>query len=597
MKSLLRYLLLFFIGGINAIQAQDLARLAKSLYDKQDFQKAAIIYEDLYTENPKNNEYYEYLIQSWVQTNEFKKAKKTIRKHAKITTSPLLAIVDECWVTYRENPDAKQYEKLFILILEKTQDQLNLALLAAERFKMRQMPDEAIEILIQAEDLYGPNPRITNEIALLELEKGNRLQALERYLDMMVRSNTPYDQLKRIFDTYITDTADILALQDMLLNKIKQYPHIQGLSEWLKWTFIQLQDWDKAFIYTRSLDLRLKEDGFRMFELAYLCSSNGDLNTALKCLDYIIKKGEFAYNYYESKGRWFEITFQLSQQQNMPLTPEFDQNISTFIRENGPSNSTLPSAIIWSKRLVQKQQIDSAYSVLLNYINAPFLDKKTHAEAKLSLADLQIEQGEMYQSELWLAQVEKEFKDDPIGQKAKFKRAELSFFRGDYDWANMQLDVLKGATTQLISNDAMELSLCITDNLGIDSNYNALEWYSKAKLLERQHQFQGALQYLDSITTVYPENSLADEVLFLKAQLKLNQNEYAEAANLLGILIEMYPDDILADNALYMLAQIQQFKLLQPEKALKTYETLIVNYTQSLFTAEARIQFRKLRGF
>jgi TolA-binding protein len=462
---------------------------------------------------------------------------------------------------------------------------------------MRQMPDEAIELLLQAEDIFGSNPRITNEIALLEMQKGNRLQALDRYLDMMVRSNTPYDQLKRIFDTYITDSADILALQEMLLQKIKQYPTVQGLSEWLKWTFVQLQDWEKAYLYTRSLDLRLKEDGFRMFELAFLCASNKELKTAVKCLDYIIQKGDQGYNYYESKSKWFEWTFELSELDHTSLPNNFESDIQRFIQENGPSNSTLNAAVIWAKQLVKTNQYDSANKVLLPYVNAPFLAKKTTAEAKIALADIQIEQGDMYQSELWLSQVEKDFKDDPLGQMAKFKRAELSFFRGDYDWANMQLDVLKGATTQLISNDALELSLCITDNLGIDSNYLALEWYSKAKLFQRQQRIDSALVYLDSVASNYPENSLADEVLYLKAQLMVEQKKYTEAANFLGILIDLYPEDILADNALFLLAQLQQYRLSQPENAIKTYEKLILEHTQSLFTSQARLEFRKLRGF
>lgn len=196
-----------------------------------------------------------------------------------------------------------------------------------------------------------------------------------------------------------------------------------------------------------------------------------------------------------------------------------------------------------------------------------------------------------------MAQVEKAYQDDPLGQSAKFKRAELSFYRGDYEWANMQLDVLKGATTQLIANDAMELSLCITDNLGIDSNYTALEWYSRARLFQRQEQSDSALFYIDQIARDFPSHSLNDEIMLLKAQIFEQKKQFETAAELYGKLIDIYPKDILADNALYRLAQLNQFKLNLPLKAQAQYELLIMNYTQSLFVAEARVQFRKLRGF
>jgi tetratricopeptide (TPR) repeat protein len=85
--------------------------------------------------------------------------------------------------------------------------------------------------------------------------------------------------------------------------------------------------------------------------------------------------------------------------------------------------------------------------------------------------------------------------------------------------------------------------------------------------------------------------------MLLKAQIFEQKKQFETAAELYGKLIDIYPEDILADNALYQLAQLNQFKLNLPQKAQANYEMLIVNYTQSLFVAEARVQFRKLRGF
>jgi tetratricopeptide (TPR) repeat protein len=592
-----RFLWMFLLGTVSPLFSQDNVRLARSLYEKQDFQKAALLYEDLFQKEPLNNEYYENLIQSLVALKDYKKALKIIRKTVKISPQPLIYMVDECWISQQENPKDKTHIKLFQLILDKSTEQINIALLAADRFQTRNMPDEAIELLVNAEETFGSNPRITNEIALLELKKGNRLQALDRYLDMIVRSNASFEQLKRVFDTYITDTADIKALQDMLMVKIKQFPHVQGLSEWLKWTFVELQDWEKAFVYTRSLDLRLKEDGYRMFELAHICSSNGDLNTGIKCLEYLLNKGENAYGYNESQSLWFDLIYKQHYQYGTELPSQFDVKINAFLNENSPAKSNLNTGIIWANILHQKNEIDSAYQIIKRYTEASYLDKRTQAQAKIALADLLIQQGDVYQSELYLAQVEKNLKDEPLGQEAKFKRAELSFYRGDYEWANMQLDVLKGATSQLISNDAMELALCITDNLGIDSNYTALEWYSRARLFQKQNRPDSAHGYLDKISKEFPTHSLADEVHFMKAQLFEKAGDLEKAIYHLEVLIETYPTDIFADNALFNLAQIYQFKLKAPEKAQQAYEKLILNYTQSLFIAESRIQFRKLRGY
>ena len=184
-----------------------------------------------------------------------------------------------------------------------------------------------------------------------------------------------------------------------------------------------------------------------------------------------------------------------------------------FEKNYGPQEATLNNALKLSQLLVRydsiftkadapksvnattekstKNSYQEAEELLRKYLNEGSYMKKTSlAKVKLALGDVLVAAGDVWTSELLFAQVEKDFKEEETGQFAKFKRAELSFYRGDFDWASMQLDVLKSATTQLISNDAMELALVIIDNLGIDSNYQALQWYGKALLFEKQHQYQ-----------------------------------------------------------------------------------------------------------
>ena len=593
--SFLIFLVCLIQGSV--VHAQN-ERLARSLYEQKDFERAVLLYEELHNKTPQNPEFYEKYMGCLMELQDYKTAKKTCKHMAKSTGYPLIFIIDESWVHYTEDEESRRFEKLYRLILEKSQNNINISLRAAERYKLRGMKDQAIDILLQAEDLFGESSRLSNEIALLEIETGNRLKALERYLDMTVRQNASFDQLKRIFDTYITDSSDVVALRDLLMSKIRVYPHVTALGEWLQWTFVQLQDWDKAFVYTRSLDLRLRENGYRMFRLGYLCKSNGELQQALKCFDYCLKKGEDGYEYGTALGQWFDIKYQLLSNQNDSAEwAIFDEKISDYIQENSPANSAFPAAEIWAKRLLSKGYLDSSTGVLMAYAKGEYVHPEIKAKAKLSLSDVLIQSGDVYGSELWLTQVEKAFKDDKLGQKAKFKRAELSFYRGDYEWANMQLDVLKGATSQLISNDAMELSLCITDNLGIDSNYSALNLYSKARLYFRQQRFDSALRYAEKVVLDYPSHSLGDEVLLLKAKISEAQSNFQRAADLYQTLAESYPQDILADNALFARAQLLQYKLNQPEKAKEVYQKIILNHTQSLYIAQAREEFRKLRGF
>ena len=215
----------------------------------------------------------------------------------------------------------------------------------------------------------------------------------------------------------------------------------------------------------------------------------------------------------------------------------------------------------------------------------------------MALGDVLLAAGDGWTSELLFAQVEKDFKEEEMGQFAKFKRAELSFYRGDFDWASMQLEVLKSATTQLISNDAMELALVIIDNLGIDSNYQALQWYGQALLYEKQHQYNKSWAYLDSILINHPGHALSDEVLFVKARIRRDQGQFAQAASLLETLSLAFNFDILADNALYQLGMLYAYQLNDQEKAKAAFEKLIEKYESSVYLVDARREFRKIRGY
>ncbi|HEY1045339.1 MAG TPA: tetratricopeptide repeat protein, partial [Bacteroidia bacterium] len=94
----------------------------------------------------------------------------------------------------------------------------------------------------------------------------------------------------------------------------------------------------------------------------------------------------------------------------------------------------------------------------------------------------------------------------------------------------------------------------------------------------------------------FPGHSLADEILFAKATIAERRNLFEEAEKLYLEIIKNYSFDILADNAVFQLAQLYEFKLKDLEKAKKMYETIILNYTGSLYITEARKRFRNLRG-
>jgi tetratricopeptide (TPR) repeat protein len=204
--------------------------------------------------------------------------------------------------------------------------------------------------------------------------------------------------------------------------------------------------------------------------------------------------------------------------------------------------------------------------------------------------------GEVWEATLLYSQVDKAFVEDLIGQDARFRNAKLSYYNGDFEWAQTQFDILKTSTSKLISNDALDLSIFIMDNLGLDSNTHALSEYAQAELLIFQNKLDQAIDKLTILGNIYSEHGLKDDILYLEARLYEKKRDYTKAEALYQEIIDQFPDEIRADNALYNQAQLYEHQLNDKEKAKACYEKLFLDYTDSTFSIEARKRYRELRG-
>ena len=218
------------------------------------------------------------------------------------------------------------------------------------------------------------------------------------------------------------------------------------------------------------------------------------------------------------------------------------------------------------------------------------------ARAKISLADYYLMQGEVWESTLLYSQVDKKFKEDLLGHEARFRNARLSYFRGDFEWAQSQFDVLKASSSRLIANDALDLSVFIIDNLGLDTTTLALQTYADAELLVFQNRFDEAFAKLDELRTAFPGHDLEDDIVYLKGNVFVKLRRYGEAAAAYQAVLDGYPESIRLDNSLWKLANLYENQLGDPEKAKTLYETLFMDYSGSILAVEARKKFRELRG-
>ena len=162
--------------------------------------------------------------------------------------------------------------------------------------------------------------------------------------------------------------------------------------------------------------------------------------------------------------------------------------------------------------------------------------------------------------------------------------------------AQEHLDILKNATRREIANDAMDLSILIKNNTILDSTQKALRAYADVDLMLYQNKQIKANKALDSLIEEYEEHPILDELLWLKSRLTKQKGEYEKSIELLTQIVYDMPYGILTDDALFEMAMIYEELIDDKEKAQEYYQQLLTDYPGSIFVAEARKRFRKLRG-
>jgi tetratricopeptide (TPR) repeat protein len=215
---------------------------------------------------------------------------------------------------------------------------------------------------------------------------------------------------------------------------------------------------------------------------------------------------------------------------------------------------------------------------------------------KLKLGDILVLQERFNEALIYFTQIQTNLKNSTLSQEARFKVAKTSYYKGDFDWAETQLKILKSSTSQLIANDALDLKLLISDNKYEDSTRTALGLYAKADLLSFQNRPEQAIKVLDQILEEHKGESIYDQTLYAQAQLYEEVGNITAAAENYEAIISDYRDEILADDAHFKLAELYRTQLNRPEDAQALYEKIIFDFEDSIYFVESRKQYRRLRG-
>lgn len=600
MRTLLVIWLLFQASVLVAQTSTD-QQLANLYFNNGEYEKALTYYQKLITKESPKFDILRY-VECLEKTGNSKEAEKVLKKQASSSNDyDYMILLGDL---YERSERKDQAEKLY---------QGEIKDVSKVGFKVVELYNAFVK---RGKVDWGLK---TLEAGRKELKKGYPLhvQFAEVYA-LLGRTDEMIEEYFEILDNYPNYAPDIQAsltnqidfaedntgmyqkLKEKLLLKIQKKPNEVIYAEMLIWLFIQRKEFPSALVQTQALDKREKGNGNRVLDLAETCVENGAYPTARKAYQYVIDQGSSNPNYYIAYSdllnvRYREITIEKKYQ------PEDIQQAEIEYRTGMKILGWGRNAVHTAKELAEIKAYygnDAAGAALLldSCLKVPGLTAMEAAEVKMTLADVLVLQDDIWQASLYYMQIDKDFKFETIGSEAKYKNARIFYYDGDFKFAQSQLDILKQSTSKLIANDAMKLSILITDNLGLDSNYTAMYQFAQADLLLEQHQFERAFRLFDSINRAFPDHGLADEIIFRKGQAFEFQGKWQEAIAQYDKIYQYYRNDILADDALFQIGEIYEKHLYDKEKAAEYYKKILFECKGSLLTVEARKRFRALRG-
>lgn len=594
-----------FVVALQSIDAQNVSnqkqldeRLAREFYYKKDFEKARDIYKNLY-DNYGQAGYFTQYADCLILTGDYETAEKAYKAFLKQNPKNWKAHVDLAYV-YQQQGDNPKAVKYLNKVLKDVPDTKNAIIEVSNLLRNRNFNDLAIALF----DRGAKNPNINYNFYLEKAYTYNSMldfeNATECYLLYLKEKPDQYEMVKnrlRVMMMYdINGNVDDV-VRMALLRKTQEEPENEEYASLLMWYSLQQQDYELALMQLKALDKRGNGDYENdIVNVAQIASDNRQYDIAIEAYEYVLKKSESGVFFVQATVGFIRNSYAKAVAEgnhDKKFYESLSKKIDDAIEAIGFSGDMMPLVIVQADIMAfELERYDDAKTLLNNVLEIN-LSQKTRSEVKMKLADIYLLTDEVWEATLLYSQVEKAMKNEPIAHEAKFKNAQLRYFIGEFEWASAALKVLTAATSKLVANDAMTLSLTISDNLEYDTI--GLKRIAKADYNIYKRNYPVANQILDSVVAYNPNEVSLPNAFYRKAKIAMNEGDYELADSLYKRVYEGYADSYIADEALIEDALLLENQLNRREEAMECYSKLFDYYTASVYVAQARKSYRRLR--
>ncbi len=594
----MRFIFIFIFVLFSIAGNAQSAELANAYLRKGEYKKAIVLYKPLLEANPIRQDYFKALLTCYQQVESYREGQNLIETQIQKFPEQVYLYV-ELGYNYQLNdnlPAAKQfYEKS----LDYVRKNPSYAFMIGRSFRQNHLLDYALNSYQIAKQI---NPKLNTEISEAQIygEKGELEKMFSLYLDLVDKNENYFSTVQRYVANFITEDKtdpNNELFRKLLLKRAQSNPK-DAWNILLSWLFMQQHDYSKALTQEKSLFKRKQVGLERIGEIGYLSFDNKDYGTAQEAFEFMIVNSQYPASEEQST---LIAEIYLLKIQNLSLDKgedrtEIEEKFQSLLAQYGQNTESMELHLAYADFLTFDLEQPEKAIQHLEEIVAKAISQFGKGLIQMKIADILVFSDQFNQALIMYTQIQYDLKNSELAQEARFKVARTSYFKGDFQWAQNQLKVLKSSTSQLIANDALELSLKIGNNIDKDSINEGLKIYAKAELLGFQQKYQQAIDTLSYVLKQYKGQQIEDDALFTQAQYFEHMTNYSAAeANLLSLL-DFHPESLLYDDSIFKLGILYRDHLADPEKAKLMFERIIFEFPSSIYLVDARAAFRKLRG-
>lgn len=588
MKKIYTIILSFF----SLLVVSQNEQLAQNYFDKGEFDKAASLYEEMEKKQPNNFYFTQKLVACFQGLKQFDKAEKLLLNKKEANNQPIIFV--ELGYNAQLEKNQNKADLYYKKALDVVAKQPNYAYQIGQAYEQK-------SLLLQAYSTYeiaqktNSSMNFDYQMALLQGQMGNLDVMVVKLLDYSYANINSTLSVQNQLVFFMQDDAENVfanSLKKELLLRTQKTQDIYW-NQFLSWLYINLKEYNKAFIQEKSIYKRNPELFDDIIQLAQICVNEKETETAQAIFEFVLQNTT-------DESTILNAQYFLLKNEIETAKPEtysvIQTKFETLLSQYGNSPYAIDLRILAARfKAFYLNDFEKAKALLEATMEMP-INIRQKAKVKMELADVFVFNEKFNQAIIYYAQIQNDLPNDEFSHEASMRMAKTSFFKKDFNWAKKQASELKQASTQLIANDAVELFLLISDNSAEDSLQVALQDFSKADLLEYQNKPQDALDAYLQILEKHKGQSIEAGTLYKVGKNYEKLGNFDKAIGYYQNILDNHKDGIYIDEALFYSAEIYKNQLNDLEKAKNLYEKVVLEHPDSIYFTEARKQYRQLRG-